>query len=167
MHYPACTQGGLATFLQSADVAITLTTNRDENYGFSQIEASLAGLPVIATSWGGSRDIVVDGVTGFLIDVFTAGWGLHIDEPTLKDPIRLLAADSDLRRYGCKRSNPGHKHARFFDWRRDIGGPLSTGIEYHSGRQSRCATVGIWSASRPTGPSLATGHKEHCCCCDR
>lgn len=97
VYFPSLKRSRLQSLLDAADVAVTLSTNRDENYGFSQLEASQAGLPVLATAWGGSRDIVLDGSTGYLVDVSTSGWGLHIDEPMFKSRVRLLAADPGLR----------------------------------------------------------------------
>ena len=38
------------------------------SFGLAALEAMAAGVPVIATDHGGPREVVVDGVTGFLRD---------------------------------------------------------------------------------------------------
>lgn len=60
-----------------------------EGFGIVQAEAMYLRLPVIATSHGGSTEVVEEGVTGFLVP-----FG---DEDALADRIDRLAADSELR----------------------------------------------------------------------
>lgn len=54
------------------------------------LEAMAAGKPVVATNWGGSREMVVDGETGYLVPVD--------DASVMADRLRLLAESPDLRR---------------------------------------------------------------------
>jgi glycosyltransferase involved in cell wall biosynthesis len=51
---------------QSSDVFVL--PSLAEAFGIAAVEASAVGLPVIAAKTGGLRDIVEDGVTGFLIE---------------------------------------------------------------------------------------------------
>ncbi len=60
-----------------------------EAFGIAAIEASAAGLPVIATQVGGLSDIVVDGETGFLIQ--------PEEDQALADRLRQLIQRPDLR----------------------------------------------------------------------
>jgi glycosyltransferase involved in cell wall biosynthesis len=53
------------------------------------IEAAMAGLATVATRVPGARDVVEDGVTGFLVDIS--------DKAGLVDSVRRLVADSGLR----------------------------------------------------------------------
>ena len=53
--------------LAAANVYVSVSDNIQETFGISLLEAMLAELPVIASDWSGYRDIVQDGVTGFLV----------------------------------------------------------------------------------------------------
>ena len=53
--------------LAAADIAISLVDNTQETFGLAVAEAMAAGLPVIASDWNGYRDLVRDGIDGFLI----------------------------------------------------------------------------------------------------
>jgi glycosyltransferase involved in cell wall biosynthesis len=56
--------------LKMADgkILATRNTGRREGFGAAIVEAMTAGLPVIATASGGPSDIIVPGVTGWLVD---------------------------------------------------------------------------------------------------
>ncbi len=60
----------IVNHFQSAD-AFLFTS--DEDFGITPLEAMACGTPVIAYKAGGSRDTVIDGVTGILFDKQTAG----------------------------------------------------------------------------------------------
>ncbi len=51
----------------AADVFVSLSDNIQETFGLAPIEAMSAGLPVILSDWNGYRDLVDDGLSGFLI----------------------------------------------------------------------------------------------------
>jgi len=71
----------------SSDMAILTSDN--EGIPLTLIQASFAGLPIVATNVGSISDIVVHGETGFLTDT----------EPArLADAIAALVADSALRK---------------------------------------------------------------------
>ena len=53
--------------LAAADVAISLVDNAQETFGLAVAEAMAAGLPVVASDWSGYRDLVRDGIDGFLV----------------------------------------------------------------------------------------------------
>ena len=54
------------------------------------LEAMAAGKPVVATCFGGAREAVVAGETGFIVNPY--------DSAALADKLRRLLADADLRR---------------------------------------------------------------------
>ncbi|BCW97513.1 MAG: glycosyl transferase [Armatimonadota bacterium] len=60
-----------------------------EAFGLVILESMAAGKPVVATDHGGSREMVVDGETGFLVPVD--------DASVMADRLRLLAESPDLR----------------------------------------------------------------------
>src|SRR4029077_3726600 len=49
--------------------------NFDEPFGLSVVEALACGTPVIARNRGSMRELIDDGVTGFLVDSFARGRG--------------------------------------------------------------------------------------------
>lgn len=77
----------LALVLAALDVLALPSTF--EGFGIVQAEAMYLGVPVVATSHGGSTEVVDDGVTGFLVP-----FG---DEDQLADRIDRLAGDPGLR----------------------------------------------------------------------
>lgn len=53
--------------LREAAVFYSPSDNIQETFGITLIEAGAAEIPVVASDWNGYRDIVQDGVTGFLV----------------------------------------------------------------------------------------------------
>ena len=53
--------------LVAADVAVSLVDNAQETFGLSVAESMAAGLPLVVSDWSGYRDLVRNGVDGFLI----------------------------------------------------------------------------------------------------
>lgn len=73
--------------LAASDIAVL--ASKSEGLPISVIEAMMAGKPVVATSVGGTREVVVDNETGFLVPV---------DDPiSLGNRLSILAAHADLR----------------------------------------------------------------------
>jgi glycosyltransferase involved in cell wall biosynthesis len=60
------TPAALSEFYRSLDLFIM--PSRRESFGVSAVEASASGLAVIASRFGGLPEIIVDGVTGVLVD---------------------------------------------------------------------------------------------------
>ncbi|HEU5374620.1 MAG TPA: glycosyltransferase family 4 protein [Ktedonobacteraceae bacterium] len=80
-----------------ADVFVNLTLHHDEQFGFAQVEAMSAGLPVIGTAWGGLRDTIIDGKSGFLIDTWMSDYGVRFDLPRLVKVLQRLRNQPALR----------------------------------------------------------------------
>lgn len=92
----------VARIVAAADVSLNLTLNHDENFGFSTVEAMAAGLPVIGTDWGGLKDTIEDGVTGFRIPTTITRAGVAIDHLTaLLRATRLADNKSARHRMGA------------------------------------------------------------------
>jgi glycosyltransferase involved in cell wall biosynthesis len=68
---------------------VALMCSRDEAFGRVTVEAMKAGLPVLGASSGGTREIVFDGVNGFLFP--------PDDDVSLSVKLMRLAADEGLR----------------------------------------------------------------------
>jgi glycosyltransferase involved in cell wall biosynthesis len=62
-----------------ADVVINMTLNHDENFGFSQIEAMACGTPVIGTNWGGLKDTITEGETGYKASTMVTSSGIKLN----------------------------------------------------------------------------------------
>ena len=72
--------------LAAADFVILTSDN--EGTPLSLIQAGMVGIPVVATNIGSTNEIVVDGQTGFLTDLFVE---------QLAQAVTKLVSDSDLR----------------------------------------------------------------------
>ena len=59
-------------FIRSLDIVVHASV-LPEGFGQTIVEAMLAGKPVVATTAGGSKDILEDGVTGLLVEPGDAG----------------------------------------------------------------------------------------------
>lgn len=73
-----------------AQAAVVVCPSRREGFGLTCAEAMAFGKPVVATSVGGLRDLVVDDETGILVP--------HGDPEALRAAIDRLLADRELRR---------------------------------------------------------------------
>jgi glycosyltransferase involved in cell wall biosynthesis len=61
-----------------------------ESFGVAALEAAATGLPVVATRVGGVPEVVIDGITGILVE--------RKDAEKLADALKRLIDNSDLRR---------------------------------------------------------------------
>ena len=107
-----------ADVLAAADVLVSPVDNTQETFGLSLLEAMGAGLPVVASRFDGYKDLVDDGVDGFLIDSYASPidpmdeWfdlldphiaqlfqsqGVAVDTAQLADRLLELIGDDALR----------------------------------------------------------------------
>jgi glycosyltransferase involved in cell wall biosynthesis len=95
----------VASHYLNADINVTLSTFRTEDFGFVQVEAAAAGLPTVATAWGGFWDTVAAGVSGVHVPVVLTRRGPRVDWMAAVDVIEKLSSTPRLlERY--KRSAP-------------------------------------------------------------
>lgn len=62
-----------------AVASVYLHSGRAESFGLSVLEASAAGLPIVAADEGGPRDIIVEGQTGFLVQANPAAFAAKLE----------------------------------------------------------------------------------------
>ncbi len=106
--------------LAASDVLLSPVDNTQETFGLSLLEAQAAGLPVVASRFDGYKDLIEDGVDGFLIDTWWCeaegdpveeffdlmdpnvaqllqAQSVAVDMPQLADRVLRLIADEALR----------------------------------------------------------------------
>jgi D-inositol-3-phosphate glycosyltransferase len=103
LFFPPQPHERLADFYCAADVV--LVPSRTESFGLVALEAQACGTPVIATSAGGLKQIVLDGVTGYLVKG-------HDPDDYARRIIRLLSDPVQAARFGTE----AVRHAGRFSW---------------------------------------------------
>lgn len=84
----------------AADVLVNLTLNHDENFGLAQVEAMACGLPAVGATWGGLKDTIIDGVTGWQAPAIVTAAGVKVDWWSAATSIvELLTMDDDRKRH--------------------------------------------------------------------
>lgn len=113
---PNLTDDARDELLWRSDIVVSLSNTASESFGLSLVEALAAEKPVVATCWDGYRELVRDGVEGFLVPtwwrqsprsraadfVACAATGVlsplvAIDEAVLYERLRQLVDDRSLR----------------------------------------------------------------------
>lgn len=69
----------LANMYSAADITVNIGFYHRENFGLSQAEAASCGIPVVCTCWGGFKDVVQNGRTGYFIDAVVTKNGIRVD----------------------------------------------------------------------------------------
>lgn len=96
-------------FLQAPDVFVLNAVPRSEGVSTVVLEAMASGLPVVAADVGGLREVVENGVTGFLVQprdetsTYRALWTLCGD-PGLRAQMGRAARNRALDRFGLDRT---------------------------------------------------------------
>ncbi len=87
----------LAALYAAADVLVNLSVYHRENFGLSQAEGHACGLPVVCTDWGGFKDVVRPGLTGYRVDAVLIKHGIRVDWATGARHVITLLQNPDLR----------------------------------------------------------------------
>lgn len=87
----------LARLYAAAEVAVNASVYHRENFGLSQAEAQACGVPVVCTAWGGFRDVVRHGETGYLMDAVLTKHGVRVDWAAGAEYVAVLLRDPALR----------------------------------------------------------------------
>ncbi len=97
----------LAEYYAMADVCVVPSLT--ESFGLVALEAQALGTPVVAASVGGLREVVEDGVTGFLVEGHEPEDYARAIADVLDDPIR-----------GAEMSDEARRRAGRFTWLRAV-----------------------------------------------
>lgn len=95
-----------------ADVKVNLTLHHDENFGLTQVEAMACGTPVVGTAWGGLKDTIVDGTSGFRVSVAMNATGVKANWWEAVHKIDRLLTDHEMRE-GLRESCIRHAQALY------------------------------------------------------
>jgi len=87
----------LRSLYSAADVFVNCTIHHDENFGFSQVEAMACGTPVVCSKWGGLKDTVIHGKTGFHTETILTNNGIKVDWRSGVDAVLSLLRNPGLR----------------------------------------------------------------------
>jgi D-inositol-3-phosphate glycosyltransferase len=86
----------LADYYAMADVCVVPSLT--ESFGLVALEAQALGTPVVAAAVGGLREIVEDGVTGFLVEGHESADYARAMAAVLEDPVRKAEMAEEARR---------------------------------------------------------------------
>jgi glycosyltransferase involved in cell wall biosynthesis len=86
----------LARLYAAADVFVNASVYHRENFGLAQAEAQACGVPVVCTAWGGFKDVIREGQTGYLMDAVLTKHGIRVDWATGAQHVIKLLSDPTL-----------------------------------------------------------------------
>lgn len=87
-------------FYNIADVLVNLTLHHDENFGLAQAEAMACGTPVVGTKWGGLKDSIKHGETGYHVSTVVTNAGIKINWwEAINRIAQLIGDESTLERF--------------------------------------------------------------------
>ena len=78
------------------DILIHPTNAIDENFGYAPVEAMACGTPVLGASYGGLKDTIASGETGFLMPTWITRSGIRMDLIRGLDYAMQLLSDESL-----------------------------------------------------------------------
>jgi len=83
-----------------ADAVVNLTLHHDENFGLAQVEAMACGTPVIGTNWGGLKDSIDHGETGYHVSTVVTNAGIKPNWwEALNRIVQLLGDEATQQRF--------------------------------------------------------------------
>lgn len=101
--------GQLRELYGIADATLNLTLNHDENFGLAQVESMACGTPVVGSAWGGLKDTIVPGISGYKVSTASTQYGVTVNWWEAVNRAVQLMRDAQLR--ACLRAS-GAEYAR-------------------------------------------------------
>ena len=87
----------LARVDATADLLVNLGFYHRENFGLAQAEAQSCGIPIVCSDWGGFKDVVLHGETGYRVDAVLTKNGIAVDWRRASSYAKKVLGDSALR----------------------------------------------------------------------
>jgi glycosyltransferase involved in cell wall biosynthesis len=119
-------QPDVPRYLAAIDIFVSPTEDAGEGFGLRVAEAMMAGIPVIATKFGGHPEVVTDGLTGVLISpgdrpALTRSILRFVTEVDERLAMGRRAHQDAVRRFGTEAFADGHETFLTECWRRSGG----------------------------------------------
>ena len=98
------TPAEVALLYNACDVSVNLTLHHDENFGLSQLESMACGTPVVGSNWGGLKDTIRHGYSGYTADTYVSQSGVKVDWLSAASKIHKILTDGSLKaslRHNC------------------------------------------------------------------
>ncbi|HEX7362254.1 MAG TPA: glycosyltransferase family 4 protein [Bryobacteraceae bacterium] len=92
--YPDVSLSTKRALYGAADIFVSLSDHIQETFGIALMEAMASRLPVVAADWSGHRDIVQQGITGYLIPTYWVDLGDELE--LLRGPLEMEGRNSYL-----------------------------------------------------------------------
>ena len=78
-----------------SDINLNLTTNKDENFGLSVVEAMSQGAPVVCTDWGGLKDHVINSYNGYKVHTNYDNGNVQFSIDSVIEPIVKIVQNKE------------------------------------------------------------------------
>ncbi|WP_440134567.1 glycosyltransferase family 4 protein [Chitinophaga sancti] len=99
LYFPAnLTNDDLATCYNAMDLFIHPTNSIDENFGYAPVEAMACGTPLLGAAYGGLKDTIISGTTGFLMPTWVTDAGIRMDTFAAMQFAKTLLTNTELKK---------------------------------------------------------------------
>ncbi len=103
--------------LSESDILLNPTYSKEETFAVVNIEALACAVPVIATDWAGNKEIIKDGMNGFLVDVDCTNKKVFVDRKKLTSLVIEVLKNKQFRKTIAKNA---YNSSLCYDYRKII-----------------------------------------------